>query len=278
MSSAVAIADKARSQYSYENTTVQSQNIRIVLSLGPFGSTVSPMQDYGGIYPPPYGPRAYTDNGENITSFGDDTIGKEKSIQTLAEFHAERVLAYAENDQTWDTIDAIGFETLTLAREVTAVRRAVTIVEDALRERKKRTKPWWITAVFPDGRCPETGVPKGDSIPAEEVATAMMRDEISDRRPLAKPDGVGINCTEVQFLPALVSAFVQAAQHAFGQEVKWPWLILKPNGTGGNAETWAMDMARNVANMRGIGWGGMIVGGCCKATPEFIHALHTRMS
>ncbi|KAL4073785.1 Homocysteine S-methyltransferase [Scleroderma yunnanense] len=273
MSNAVAIADKARSLYCHKNTDVRPRDIRIVLSLGTFGATVSPMQDYSGIYPPPYGPRAYTRNGENITSFGDDTIGMEKSIQALAEFHAERVLAYAENDQTWDTIDAIAFETLSLAREVTAIRQAIATVEDVLRERNKRTKPWWITAVFPDGRCSETGVPGGDNIPAEEVAAAMMRDEVIDGKPLAKPDGIGINCTEVQFLPALLEAFVQAAQHVRGQEVKWPWLVLKPNGGSGEAGTWAVDVARNVDNMQGFGWEGMIVGGCCKTTHEFVDAL-----
>ena len=270
MSDAVAIADKARSQYCHENTRVQPQDIRIVLSLGPFGSTVSPMQDYDGIYPPPYGPRAYTDNGGNTASFGNDTIGREKSIQALAEFHAERVLAYTENDQTWATIDAIGFETLALPREVTAVRRAITVVEGALDKLNKRTKPWWITAVFPDGRCPETSVPKGDRIPAKEVAAAMMRDEVSEGKPLAKPDGVGINCTEVQHLPALLGAFVEAAQH---QQGRWPWLILKPNGAGCSAETWAMDVARNVANMWAVGWSGLIVGGCCLVTPECIDAF-----
>ncbi|KAI6010505.1 Homocysteine S-methyltransferase [Pisolithus marmoratus] len=278
MSDAVAIASKAKSQYQPENADIQPHDICIVLSLCAFGGTVSPMQDYDGIYPPPYGPRAYTTDGENITSFGEDLAGREKSIQALAEFHIERVLAFAENNQTWDTIDAIAFETLSLAREVTAVRRAMTTVEEVLQKRGKCTKPWWITAVFPDGRCRETRVPGEDNIPAEDVATAMIREEVNDQgKLLEKPDGIGINCTETQFLPGLLEAFVQAAGSCV-QGSQWPWLILKPNGIAMEAEAWAAGLLECVDRMKGRGWEGIIVGGCCTATPDFIDSLRIQLT
>ncbi|KAI6134669.1 Homocysteine S-methyltransferase [Pisolithus croceorrhizus] len=277
MSNAVTIANKARSQYQVENPDIQTHDIRIVLSLCAFGGTVSPMQDYDGIYPPPYGPRAYTTSRENITSFGEDLTGREKSVQALEEFHVERVLAFAENGQIWDTIDAIAFETLSLAREVTAIRRAMTTVEEVLRKGGKCTKPWWITAVFPDGRCRETRVPGGDSIPAKDVATAMIQEETNDQgMQLAKPDGIGINCTEVQLLPELLEAFAQATGSCV-QGSKWPWFILKPNGIAREAETWAAGLLECIDKMEGGGWEGIVVGGCCAATPDFIDSLRIQL-
>lgn len=277
MSSAVTVANKARSQYQVENPIIQPHDIRIVLSLCAFGGTVSPMQDYDGIYPPPYGPRAYTTSRENITSFGEDLVGREKSIQALAEFHTERVLAFADNDQTWDAIDAIAFETLSLQREVTAIRRAMTTVEEVLQKGGRCVKPWWITAVFPDGRCRETHAPGGDNISAKDVATAMIRQEANDQgTQLARPDGIGINCTEVQFLPGLVEAFTQATGSCV-QETKWPWLILKPNGIAREAEAWAAGLLECIDKMKGSGWGGIVAGGCCAATPDFIDSLRIQL-
>ncbi|KAI6021546.1 Homocysteine S-methyltransferase [Pisolithus microcarpus] len=268
MSSAVTVANKARSQYQVENPIIQPHDIRIVLSLCAFGGTVSPMQDYDGIYPPPYGPRAYTTSRENITSFGED-FGWEGEIHSgLGRNESWHLLT---NDQTWDAIDAIAFETLSLQREVTAIRRAMTTVEEVLQKGGRCVKPWWITAVFPDGRCRETHAPEGDNISAKDVAAAMIRQEANDQgTQLARPDGIGINCTEVQFLPGLVEAFTQATGSC-------PWLILKPNGIAREAEAWAAGLLECIDKMKGSGWGGIVAGGCCAATPDFIDSLRIQL-
>ncbi|KAH7888947.1 Homocysteine S-methyltransferase [Phlebopus sp. FC_14] len=270
MSKAVAIADVARSQFCAEKD-VQPDQIRIALSLGTFGATLSPMQDYGGIYPPPYGPKAYSATEDNTTSFGDDSAAREKSIDALAEFHAERVLSYATNDQTWNAIDCIAFETIALAREVTAIRRAVTKVDGELQRCGKRMKPWWITAVFPGGRSAETRYPGGENISAEEVATLMTRVEVDrNGRALAAPSGIGINCTDLKIQRELLGRFKRACQATIQE---WPWLVIKPNGGDGTEhKRWADELAELVKDARQR-WGGLIVGGCCKTRPMHISEL-----
>ncbi|KAF9241808.1 Homocysteine S-methyltransferase [Melanogaster broomeanus] len=278
MSNAVAIAAQARSLFCAENESVQPDDIRIALSLGTFGSTVSPMQDFGGIFPPPYGPKAYSDTEENTTSFGNDTEGREKSIQALEAFHAERLVAYTEMPTAWNLIDCIAFETLPVAREVTAIRRAVTAVAASLKEKGMRMKPWWITAVFPDGRCPETLFPGGDHISVNQVAALMVRDEEDGQgRPLATPGGIGINCTAVEYLPELLDLFKQACGQTIGEGIEWPWLVIKPNGGGGPEKGWADRMATCIGDALGQGWGGIIVGGCCKAGPDDIGCLASKL-
>lgn len=274
MSKAVTFAAEARSRFHAENANVQPHEIRIALSLGTFGSTVAPMQDFGGVFPPPYGPKAYSDTEENTNTFGNDAEGREKSIQALASFHAERLIAYTEMSDTWDLVDCIAFETIPLAREVTAIRRAVTTVTAILQEKGMRMKPWWITAVFPDGQYPEPRSPEGGRISAKEVATFMIQDEVDGQgRPLATPGGIGINCTAVKYLQELLDQFKQACGRTIGEGNEWPWLIIKPNGESGTGEGWADSMKTLLEKVQGQGWSGMVVGGCCKAGPDDVGRL-----
>ncbi|KAF9227126.1 Homocysteine S-methyltransferase [Gyrodon lividus] len=279
ISKAVEIAAQARSRFRAENENAQPHEIHITLSLGTFGSTVVPMQDFEGIYPPPYGPKAYSDTEENTTSFGNDTEGREKSIQALSAFHAERLMAYTEMPEAWDLIDCIAFETIPVAREVTAIRRAVTTVSAALQEKGMRMKPWWITAVFPDGQCPETRFPGGDHISPKEIAALMIQDEVNGQgNPLATPSGIGINCTAVEYLHELLDKFKQACDQTIGEGGEWPWLIIKPNGGGGAQNgQWSDNMETTLDEAQGQGWGGMVVGGCCKAGPDDIGRLASKL-
>ncbi|KAI6033264.1 hypothetical protein F5J12DRAFT_799920 [Pisolithus orientalis] len=99
----------------------------------------------------------------------------------------------------------IALETVSLAREVTTIRRAMTTGEEVLRNRE---------SVRSRGGSQETRVPAGgDNIPAKDVATTMIQEEVSDKgKPLTKPDGIEINCTEVQFLLGLLEAFIQTTR------------------------------------------------------------------
>lgn len=275
MSNAVSIAARARALFCVENPSIRRNEIRIILSLGTYGSTVSPMQDFDGIFPPPYGPRAYSVTGGNTTSFGDDMEGRERSIQALADFHAERLLAYAQISEAWDLVDGIAFETVPVAREVTAIRRAVTSVAESLRAEGKRTKPWWLTAVFPDGRCSETRIPGGERMRATDVADLMVREETDgDGKVLVTPNGIGFNCVAVEHLHSLLDQFREACTQVLGVGgMEWPWLVIKPNGGDG----WAESVAGNVDRARGQGWGGLVVGGCCKAGPDEIAQLASQL-
>lgn len=143
---AISIAVRVRDMFCPGTEAVHPNDIRIVLSLGTYGSTV-----YDGIFPPPYGPKAHSATEANTTSFGDDLEGVDRSIQALTEFHAERLLAYAHIPEAWDLMDGITFETIPVAREVTAIRRAVTAVVASLRAEGRHVKTWRLTAVFPNG-------------------------------------------------------------------------------------------------------------------------------
>jgi S-methylmethionine-dependent homocysteine/selenocysteine methylase len=50
-----------------------------------------------------------------------------------AAFHLERLHAHASDDETWRVVDAVTFETFPLAREVRAIRRAVTALDGRAR-------------------------------------------------------------------------------------------------------------------------------------------------
>lgn len=279
MSNAISIAARARELFCAENEGVQPSDIRIVLSLGTYGSTVSPMQDFDGIFPPPYGPKAYSATEANTTSFGDDAEGLERSIHALSEFHAERLLAYARcMPDAWDLVDGIAFETVPVAREVTAIRRAVTRVSASLGGeeggRRKHVKPWWLTAVFPDGRSSETRVPGGVRLCAKEVAEWMVRGGVDEEgRALAVPDGIGFNCVAVEHLQGLLEEFEEACAQVTGK--KWPWLVIKPNGCGAG-DGWAGSVVRCV-DKASLNWQGLIVGGCCKAGPDDIARLASKL-
>ncbi|KAH0828067.1 hypothetical protein J3R83DRAFT_3721 [Lanmaoa asiatica] len=256
MSNAVSIAARARALFCAENEGVPQNEIRIVLSLGTYGSTVSPMQDFDGIFPPPYGPKAYLATEENTTSFGDDMEGREKSIRALTEFHTERLLAYAQIPDTWVLVDGLAFETVPVARE--------------------HMKPWWLTAVFPDGRCPETRVPGGEHVPATEVAELMVHEGMDGQgRTLAIPNGIGFNCVAVEHLHGLLDQFKEACARVIGEGRKWPWLVIKPNG-GGAGIGWADSVVKCV-DASGQEWGSLIVGGCCKAGPDDIAQLASKL-
>ncbi|KAG1889947.1 Homocysteine S-methyltransferase [Suillus subluteus] len=222
MRNAVDIADKARHQFCKEHLDVSPKDIRIALSLGPFGAVLAPMQDFGGIYPLPYGPRAHSDTEENTTSFGDDIEGKNNSIKALTRFHEDRL-----------RVDFVAFETVPLVREIIS------------------PKPWWITATFPNGKYPETRQPGRDHYTASDAATAMIR---SDNN-MPVPNGIGINCTALKYIPGLLRDFERVMDGN-----KKLFLVLHPNGGGG----FDLILASLVKEAKGRGWNEIIFGGCCK--------------
>ncbi|KIO09398.1 hypothetical protein M404DRAFT_262626 [Pisolithus tinctorius Marx 270] len=139
----------------------------------------------------------------------------------------------------------IALETVSLAREVTTIRRAMTTGEEVLRNGK---------SVRSRGGSQETRVPAGgDNIPAKDVATTMIREEVSDKgKPPTKPNGIEINCTEVQFLLGLLEAFIQITR----------------------GEAWAAGQLECLDEMKGCSWEGIIVGGCCAATPNSVETVY----
>ena len=122
MRKAVRLAAQARQKYQ-EDT---GRMVRVALSLGPYGATLSPAQEFDGVYPPPYGPRGYHPDGPNINAF-EDPNAEESSIESLANFHYNRLQTFLEPDEdgerVWSLFDGVAFETVPLARHQSSSRR-----------------------------------------------------------------------------------------------------------------------------------------------------------
>jgi homocysteine S-methyltransferase len=309
MRSSVTLAAEARKRFAAE-AQVPIDSVKVTLSLAAYGGSLSLPHEYDGYYPPPYGPKTYDPqpdpNSPNRNVFHADERAQEaQSEEALASFHLERLRVYASDKETWRAVDALAFETIPLAREVRAIRRAVAALEDELAPEER--KPWWVCTVYAAGEFPEEragGSGNGghlgvkevlasyfDPLPAAGSATAGSQDDVGTR--YAVPDAFGINCTATTHVAGVVAAASDAlaqtgvARIGDGQ----PWLVLKPNGgqtydmdtrvwdmydieTRSPGEKWARQVGDIVhkAVEKGV-WGGILVGGCCKAGEEELRAL-----
>ena len=302
MRSSVTLAAEARKRFTAE-THVPIDSIRIALSLAAYGGSLTFPHEFDGYYPPPYGPKAYAPQPDptdpNRNAFRADEHAQEaQSEEVLAAFHLERLRVYASDKDTWHALDALAFETIPLAREVRAIRRAVAALEDELAPEER--KPWWICTVQAAGEFPEERPEGGGRLGTKEVlasyfdavptSTGDGRDE-----PVryAVPDAFGINCTSTMHVASAVAAASDvlartgAARVGGGQ----PWLVLKPNGgqkydlntrewDRRDSEVWSPgdEWARQVGDIvhaaaaKGV-WGGILVGGCCKTGDGEVRAL-----
>ncbi|KAI9437558.1 Homocysteine S-methyltransferase [Lactarius indigo] len=300
MRSSVALAAEARRRFAAESH-VPIDGIKIALSLAAYGASLPLPHEFDGFYPPPYGPQAYVHNSTlpNRNAFRADERAQEAQAEAaLAAFHLERLRAYAADAQTWRSIDALAFETVPLAREVRAIRRAVAALEDDGLERK----PWWVCAVYTDGEFPEQQQgASGERLGARDVLAAYFGDGGAapgncgeEGARYAVPDAFGVNCTAVAHVAKAVAAVSDALEET-GIATRIgsgkPWLVLKPNGgqtydmdtrkwgwrggeTPSQGDEWAGQLSDIVraATDKGV-WGGILVGGCCKAGDDELRAL-----
>lgn len=109
----------------------------VALSMGSFGSTLSPGQEYAGVYPWPYGPRAPDTAAGPLSPEGAAASESELASgpaggpaseqeqqaneQALFEFHLARLQAYG----ALDAVGWLAFETVPSLAEIGAIRRAV---------------------------------------------------------------------------------------------------------------------------------------------------------
>lgn len=297
MLKSVLIAKKARAAFeaeSMEAGRLLQKPIIIALSLGPFGAILKPTQEFRGYYPPPYGPREYSDGHKNQNSFQENEQENELlAIEVLTRFHYERLLVFASSVDTWNSVDCLAFETVPLKREVTAIRGAIQLLQDWLaREgREGEIKPWWISCVFPDGKSPAELRPGGPNVSIDEMLTTAFSAVDKNGGLLPTPPGFGINCTKPEYLPALAAAVVDYFK-TLPEIASKPWLILYPNGddvyneetrswmgkTEGFHMKWAEEVSSLVADLMGASTvlGGIIVGGCCKTGPDHISSLRSK--
>ncbi|KJA19956.1 hypothetical protein HYPSUDRAFT_68955 [Hypholoma sublateritium FD-334 SS-4] len=291
MRQSVHLAHEARSRFQAQTATGihsgaeqcadRHPSVFVALSLGPFGATLRPTQEFQAFYPPPYGPREYIPGGPNKNRF-DNSEDELLAVDALANFHLERLAVFAAEAQTWECIDCIAFETVPLRREVTAIRKAMGWLQQRLAAEKRdyTTKPWWISCVFPNGELPEDTSSPGVKVQLTELLDAAFRKE-GTADLLAAPSGFGINCTSLKYIRPLS---VQVKNYFKQNERSAPWLILYPNGSdiydeaqqawiavGTDAKEWAQELAR-IVETEGINE-RLLVGGCCRTGPKEIAAL-----
>ena len=295
MRKSVNLAHEARNRFWKEQgPSGKKKDIRIALSLGPYGATLHPAQEFDGFYPPPYGPKGYTPDPaeKNTNAFPDTEEGRRlasASVESLTKFRLERLRVFADDRETWDMLDLVAFETVPLSREITAIRRAVGLLQEELGERDANMKNWWLSTVWPDGRYPEELAPSGERVPPKQVVQALLGDVVCDPRPW----GIGINCTSLEHLSPLIAEFNTAAREISFLPGGRPWLVVYPNGGDtydpvhriwihakeGKGELWVERLWRTVKELEGEGrvWGGIVLGGCCRTGPVEIKALVKRV-
>ena len=284
MRKAVRLAHEARTRFLRETPSNAGRNIKIVLSLGSFGATLNPTQEFDGFYPPPYGPKAYDPSQpKHVQPTSFISIEEDlRAVKALTQFHVERLRIFAGDDETWSLIDGIAFETIPLRREIRSVRRAVRLLhQNELRVRKA----WWVSTLFPDGTSPDKRV-KGEHVTVADIVQAMMDGDEP------KPDAVGINCTSAAYLTSLLKDMTQEIQNR--SSVPRPSLVIYPNGGDewnpktkswqaiaegdAKAQLWASQLESILFEMqRAEVWPEIAIGGCCRTGPAEIAAFVARL-
>ena len=257
MCSAVSIAHSA--------TTQSLRKTLVALSIGAYGATMRPSQEYTGAYLPSM-----------------------LATPNLQSWHADRLSVFTSHPNTWNSIDLVAFETLPLLAEIKAARRVMAEVSS-----KADQKRLWISCVFPNE---DLRLPDGSNV--RQVAEAMVADGGMEEQ---VPWGIGVNCTKVGKLRGLVREFEDAVGALVEEgraKCEWPWLVLYPDGAQGlvyntSTHAWeAKDGDERVENKRTWDeevfeilveiskrrrWEGVLVGGCCKTSPEDIGNLRKRI-
>jgi len=257
-------------------STSSSQG-KIALSIGPFGATLSPGQEYAGIYPAPYGPASSSVN------YFEDGSARHAAVEALKEFHLSRLLTFSEDASTWEKVDWIAFETIPILTEYLAIRQAMSELG-----RLGRGKKFWISSAYPNGIHPQQ-MHSGHAGVNEVLMAALGGHELA-------ANGVGVNCTNPAHIEKLAEDFKEAllGLEARGrvEEGDGVTFVLYPDGgsvydvvtrtwSSGALDTvsWGKQVgaiARKVEEAEEDGhkvWDGVIVGGCCKAGFEEIKAL-----
>ncbi|KAL8657767.1 MAG: hypothetical protein Q9226_001583 [Calogaya cf. arnoldii] len=252
-----------------------SKNIgkHVALSLGAYGATTKPSTEYSGEYTP-----------EHM-----------QTVEGLVDWHDQRLEVFRDDEATWNDVNYVSFETLPVLKEVQAVRRVM-----AKHNTTQHFREWWISCVFPND---DLTLPDGSPVSAVVEAMLTNRGDQGQR-----PWGIGINCTDIKKLDMLLHQYEAAAQSildtddtqdASARRAQWPWLVTYPDGAQGsvyNTETqqweidpemkkkgpqrpWHEELAQIITKTAERGrWKGILVGGCCKTTPDDIRKLRSQLA
>ncbi|GAA5986210.1 hypothetical protein JCM11641_002890 [Rhodosporidiobolus odoratus] len=311
----------ATSCCSSKQTPTQLQ-AHAALSLGPFGASLQPGQEYGGLYPAPFcAPDAPESPSRStcadaalaavpltteldLLRSASASSGQEVPEHELhlAAWHLQRLMHFSASPSL-DDLALLAFETVPVLAEARAIRRAMAVFNSSRAQDGKAAKPFYISFVFPRSqKNGEEGVRFPDPTPAiaalptlKDQASAIIAAALAEEdeeEGLARPAGLGFNCTSPLHASTVVSALSNAVSEqssaSSSSAEKKPWLILYPDGgatydvqtrswhtpEGLTDDAWANKVANAVQVGRESGaWSGTLVGGCCKAGPKTIGAL-----
>ncbi|KJZ74854.1 hypothetical protein HIM_05763 [Hirsutella minnesotensis 3608] len=228
---------------------------RIALSLGPYGACMTPSQEYSGRYDAAH-----------------------DSADALRAWHSTRMQLFRDHHDLQHRLAFVALETVPRVDEIEAMRRSLAATP-AL-----SGIPFWISCLYPSG---ET-LPDGST--PEDAIRAMLDPAVAP----ARPWGIGINCTKVDRLGALVRRYEAAVRRMLREGIldEWPALVLYPDGTNGEVfdavtQTWVLPAGeagrpripweRQLADVvwaaEKQGWRQVVVGGCCMAGVDDIARL-----
>ncbi|KAK6518758.1 AdoMet-homocysteine methyltransferase [Arthrobotrys conoides] len=229
-----------------------NNNASVALSLGPFGMCLHPSQEYSGVYPMPY------------------NADSEDAVDALEKWHRDRLKVFKEASSAFEEMDILAFETVPYKRidEITAIRRLI----DSEEFRARRA---WISMVYTE-------------IPKEEIISQIAQEVFKDIPSGSAQRGIGINCTKLENVREIVKVYSKAVRD-MGTRKEDVFLVLYPDGGltyDVDTKTWSdesgtAEVEKWCKLLRGIAeeavndgcWGSIIIGGCCKTTPEHIAEL-----
>ncbi|KAJ7762504.1 Homocysteine S-methyltransferase [Mycena metata] len=156
-----------------------------------------------------------------------------------------------------------------------------------------KSKPWWVSFVFPAGKFPETTGEGDNRVDVRSVVAAALQNPVHLPKPehLPIPSALGVNCTDIEVVSTILADMERAVKELSDPQESRPWLVIYPNAgdtydpltqtwvvrdSGG---IWAEKLADIVSEIkshperRGI-WSGVVAGGCCRTGPEDIRLLN----
>ncbi|KAF3207871.1 AdoMet-homocysteine methyltransferase [Orbilia oligospora] len=230
-----------------------NNNASVALSLGPYGMCLHPSQEYSGVYPPPYN----TDSADAVNS--------------LEKWHRDRLQEFQKaSHDAFEQMYILAFETVPYKRvdEISAIRRVIDSEE--FKGRKA-----WISMVYTE-------------VPSERVIGRVTRKVFEDIPLGSAQRGIGINCTKLENVREIVRVYSKTITDMRLRK-EGVFLVLYPDGgltydvntktwsdENGMAEVekWCKLLQEIVEEAVNVGcWGSIIIGGCCKTTPEHISEL-----
>ncbi|BGO96966.1 hypothetical protein RTG_00289 [Rhodotorula toruloides ATCC 204091] len=217
----------------------------------------------------------------------------------LAAWHLQRLQHFSQSPAFDEGIPLLAFETVPSLTEILAIRRAMHVFSTSSSHSNSPKKTFYISLVFPrinEGTSAETvrfPDPSLAHLPTlADQAPLLVQAALEPREGYATPAGLGFNCTSPLHASFVVEALSSAiASSSLSKAQTKPWLVFYPDGgaiydvqtrtwhhpAGLTDDAWASLVADAVMVGREAGegevWGGVVVGGCCKAGPGAIRAL-----